>query len=148
MWFSNFLEKDNVFLTKRLTRCLNVLLNRSIWLVSPVSFPTALWCLLGSTFLYASQRRLLKPLVNPYPKLAISTISLQYVLQMTTSHRILNTISLFLQAVALSVVSRINGLHNVATTSLRFLWLGRAIPLRGSFSSIITTFLILILLLV
>ena len=37
---SSFLEKDSDFLTSREQRCLSVLLNRSMWLVSPVSLPT------------------------------------------------------------------------------------------------------------
>lgn len=40
MWFSSFLENDNVFLTSPETRCLNVQLNRLVGLVCPLSLPT------------------------------------------------------------------------------------------------------------
>lgn len=49
MLFFKDLEQDNVFRTKRDTRCLSVLLKRSTSLVLPVSLPTARWRLLGRT---------------------------------------------------------------------------------------------------
>ena len=55
-WFSIFLENELVFLTNRLTLCLIMLLNRSLWLVFPLSFPPALCLLLGSTAAYACQQ--------------------------------------------------------------------------------------------
>jgi len=50
-WLASFLEKDNVSRTSRDTRCLSVLLNRSMWLVLRANLLMALCCAAGITLL-------------------------------------------------------------------------------------------------
>ena len=61
MWLSRRLENERVLRTNRPQRCRNVLLNRSIKLVLPLSLPTAVCRLDGSMAASARQQSLEQP---------------------------------------------------------------------------------------
>ena len=54
--WSSFFANERVFMTKQETRCLKVLLKRSIWLVCPVAFPTATCRSWGNTSWYDDRK--------------------------------------------------------------------------------------------